>query len=136
MNKPFSPSLHADNDLRAREAVKGYLLKRGRYVWDNGNQYGIDLVVGTHFPVEVEVSSNWESGSFPFSTVHIPERKKKFATNWYGQFWRLRKDLKAAVIVKSEDLLTEYLKEIPNRLMPEGERFFDVPKSKCREVVL
>ena len=45
----------------------------------NPDTYGIDLIVDNTFYCEVEVKHNWKGKDFPFSTLQLSDRKRKFA---------------------------------------------------------
>jgi hypothetical protein len=82
MNKPFSPTLYAQND-DAKLLVIDYLKANGFLAKVNPDQYGIDLLArniqtSQNYELEVEVKHNWKGPRFQFSTLHFPGRKLKF----------------------------------------------------------
>jgi hypothetical protein len=79
--KPFDQSLY-DADDNAKELVIQWLNGYGYKLEVNSDQYGIDLVgtnnYGKPIEVEVEVKHHWTGPAFPFPTVHVSARKRKF----------------------------------------------------------
>ena len=79
--KPFDQALY-DADDNAKELVIHWLKSHGYNVYVNPDQYGIDLVGtnnnGEPITVEVEVKHHWKGSHFPFRTVHVSARKRKF----------------------------------------------------------
>lgn len=79
--KPFDQSLY-DADDNAKELIVRWLNGYGYSIEVNSDQYGIDLVGFTNHgkavTVEVEVKHHWKGPAFPFPTVHVSARKRKF----------------------------------------------------------
>jgi arginine/ornithine N-succinyltransferase beta subunit len=144
VRKKFSKSLHDQHDDPARAKVKAYFTKQGFRVIDNPNTKGVDLmlldrktseVVGY---VEVEVKNNWHKKVFQYDTLQLPERKAKYI-QLYGnniQYLILSKDLTQAFIIGSLSLKRSPLVEVPNKYVPKGEFFFQVPVKKCKLIKL
>jgi hypothetical protein len=83
MRKPFDRELY-DQDDNAKHKVVAWLQTLGYPAEVNPDQYGIDIIavlpertVGW----EVEVKHAWTGEAFPFPTVHIADRKRKFAND-------------------------------------------------------
>jgi hypothetical protein len=80
--KPFDQVLHDENDAIAKEAVRSFLEAVWGYPVTEGGQYDVDLLIYEEDTicgyVEVERRHNWDKQHFPFDTLHIPERKRKF----------------------------------------------------------
>ena len=132
LNKPFSKELFDDNDLRAKEVIKKHL-----NAIDSDDIYGPDLFVpdGNYY-AEVEVKHSWKTYKFQFDTVNIPKRKLKYLDYGMVVFYVLSKDLRRAIIVQGRSLKPEYLKEVKNKFISEGEFFFQIPLSCCIVVTL
>lgn len=79
--KPFDINLYNADD-NAKELVIKWLKGYGYQVEVNPDQYGIDLIgfdnSGKPIAVEVEVKHHWTGPAFPFPTVHVSARKRKF----------------------------------------------------------
>ena len=79
--KPFDLDLYNADD-NAKDLVIRWLKGYGYNMWVNPDQYGIDLIgtdnTGKAIAVEVEVKHHWTGAHFPFRTVHVSARKKKF----------------------------------------------------------
>jgi len=88
---------------------------------------------------EVEVSQQWTEGVHPYPNGSIPERKIRLLDKHVGCllfFWMLRKDLNRALVFSSCHMKERYLIEVPNRLEPEGEYFYRIPKQLGKEFYL
>lgn len=136
-HKPFSEELHTSFDIPGREAVVRYLRRQGWVVFEDPyGQYSVDLVaykrgIGRYF-IDVEVRPGWEHGKFPFDTIHLPERKKKFLDCPDVVFWSLRKDLKKALIIPGEVVSQYKLVHQGNKYIKSGEYFYDIPVGELK----
>jgi hypothetical protein len=67
----------------------------------------------------------------------VPSRKKKLVDNDLPTtYFVVSKGLKRAWWCNTKDILASPLVEVPNRAVKEGEYFYDVPKTKFKEVDL
>tara|TARA_Y100000593_G_scaffold3233_1_gene6396 strand:- start:2073 stop:2510 length:438 start_codon:yes stop_codon:yes gene_type:complete len=140
IHKRFDIDWYITNDASGKKAVTCFLQKQGLSVKENPNKYGIDLItngttnkgrVFSSVPVEVERRQIWDK-TFPFPTVHVPERKTKFLKHYM---------LYAVVNLKfnkvmfcSSDIIKQYKPiEIPNKAVANDEYFYDVPIT-CWEI--
>lgn len=141
--KPFDESEYANCDSIAKQAVKNYLANKGYYVTIKQEKCGVDIyamspsdVVSWH---EVEIKKVW-TGEWPgaWNTVHIPERKSRLLKKGHPNlfFWVLSADLSQAWLIKHTVLSIDLLKEIHNCKVPDAERFFCVPITLCKLVIL
>jgi len=134
MRKPFSKKLHEDNDFMAKKAVLNWLLKQGRHFYENPDQYGIDLIETRGDEVlcgvEVECRHNWNREQFPYETIHVPERKLKFAELPFETYYCAVNEAATHCfwvnMTKLEDLKPM---EIPNKFLSSMELFYDIPIS-------
>ena len=135
MIKPFSQSLHDKYDKLGRFAVKWLFSSDIIEYVDNPDVYGVDLLGYNVYTedicrhVEVEVKASWEEGPFPYKSVNIPFRKKKFFTEptevW---FCMVRADGNALIAIDSTDLLwNAEIVEVKNKYNKRGEPFYRVP---------
>jgi len=122
INKKFNKESHAVNDKPAKDLVISFLKSKGLDAMENPNDYGIDIMVSRY---EVERREIWIN-SFPFKTVHIPARKEKFLK--YNIVYAIvNKDFNKIMLCTSE-VIRKYNKiEVPNKSVPKGEYFYDVP---------
>ena len=120
--KKFNKESHAVNDKPAKDLVIRFLQSKGLDAIENPNDYGIDIMVSRY---EVERREIWIN-SFPFKTVHIPARKAKFLK--YNIVYAIvNKDFNKIMLCTSE-VIRQYDKiEVPNKSVPRGEYFYDVP---------
>jgi hypothetical protein len=130
ITKPFSPELYDTND-DAKELVIAWLGLNGIEAWVNPDQYGIDLL-SKDVQYEVEVKHNWNGDTFPFDTVHLPNRKMKFA-NDLSLFVMLNHERTHAMLisgakVKQSEVLTK------DTIYTKDEQFIVVDVSDCKVV--
>lgn len=131
-SKRFSPTLHAENDSEAKAAVESLLEHLNlTQVTEHPDCYAVDLigirdgeVVGY---VEVERKHGWEGDSFPFKTLRIPGRKRKYAElKLPTQFVVFNKTWTYAAVVDSKTLMASELTPSSNKFA-SNELFFNVP---------
>jgi hypothetical protein len=137
--KPFDKDLYEQFDGPGKDAVCQHLLLTGYVVTVPPENYGADLyAVKQRVKIfhEIEVFKNWRDGQFPFSTGSIPERKIRLARMHINEplyFWRLRLDLKRALIFPGFRLRDKFLVEVPNKIIDTGEYFYRIPVSLGKE---
>jgi hypothetical protein len=149
--KSFSRSLHGTFDSPARAAVLEFLESESLYAIQNDDTYGPDLIVYKGFQpkyyVECEVKLAWraalasssedelgvvDEGTFPFSTIQLPERKLKFCKLGIPcEFWILRSDLQYAMIIPDYVVTAHTPVEVPNKYVESGELFYQIPVTEC-----
>lgn len=135
--KPFDQTNKDLHNERACAAVENYLTLQGIHTQRNDDLYGPDVIMYKGFKkftyIEVEIKRVWLPNiEFPWATIQLPERKGKFLRLGLPiEFWILRKDCKAAVIIPDYVLSKDLLIEVPNRLVASGELFYKVPIDKC-----
>ena len=123
--KQFNKESHAANDKPAKDLVINFLKSKGLDAMENPDKYGIDIVVPRY---EVERREIWID-EFPFKTVHIPARKEKFLKHSII-YVVVNKDFNKLMFCRSEIIRQYNLIEVPNKSVPEGEYFYDVPIEK------
>lgn len=136
MYKQFDLELFKNNDAKGRKLIKNYLAKK--LIIDNPDTYGPDLIVGncSKFYAEVQINHRWPGGDFPYSTVTIPQRKKKYKNAGKVYYFIISADSTRAVIIDDIHLDDKYLKEHYNKYMKSGEFFYLIPLRLCRQVEL
>lgn len=145
MYKQFDQKLHDDNDPETRKVVLYYLqslygIPEHHYV-ENPDKYGIDIIqrglIETISGIEVERRHNWTGDYFPFDTINIPERKKKFSNMGFPTYYiATNKELTRGIIIDITDINIFPLKENKNKYVAEGEMFYSVPISAATYINL
>lgn len=130
--KPFDNSLYQLNDKKAKDLAIQHLSKKLKDVRENEDKFGPDIYgttkEGIRVYLEVEIKQNWDRFDFPFDTLNIPSRKGKYLPLYKNLiFLVISRNLKRGIFVRSSDLRKEYLKEVENRYIPSGEKFFQIP---------
>lgn len=137
--KQFNQELYNENDSIAVATALHHLSEGlGLFAVQNPDRYGPDIIVysGTkpsHF-VEVEVKRVWQphQEEFPWSTLQIPERKRKFVELAKPvDFWIFRSDLKMYLSIPDKIVMDSPLVEVPNKYTQSGELFYQVPVHEC-----
>lgn len=142
MKKSFSQELHNQFDSYGKRAVKKYFMSRfGIYLLENEDRYAVDMIAykdGTKLGyVEIEVRESWSADSFPFDSLHIPERKGKLLCNDLKTVLvSVNKIGSRAFICKADIILNSPMKERRNKYVESGEKFYLVDPSKIRLVNL
>ena len=125
INKKFNKESHAANDKPSKDLVIKFLKSQGLDAIENPNDYGIDIMVSRY---EVERREIW-TNNFPFKTVHIPARKAKFLK--YNIVYAIvNKDFNKIMLCRSEVIRQCNKIEVPNKSVPAGEYFYDVPSEQ------
>ena len=139
--KPFSPGNHEANDGTGKKVVLEYLKKNGIEAIENPDDYGIDIMA-PRFEVERRTI---RTAKWPYNTVHVPERKTKFLVHdiWYVVVIHHDIDtykhpnstpFDTLLLCESHIIKRCNLIEVPNRSMPKGEYFYDVPINFWKQV--
>jgi hypothetical protein len=138
--KKFDKELHDANDTLARAAGKKYWRSFGYTAEDNPDRYGADLLVNTgweEFYSEVEIKRVWSGSSFPYDTLQIPARKKKFTElDKPCVFVVLNKEQTHAFVCSDATLKESPIVEVPNKYVFSGEMFYQVPVANLLYVTL
>jgi hypothetical protein len=104
MNKPFSQSLKDENDTKARDAIINYYKLKNIIVYDNPDNFGIDLLTLDGRGIELEVHRGWTNGAH-YNFVNLLERKKHlFEENNNNYFFVLNNDCSMALGISSKDI--------------------------------
>lgn len=129
VRKKFDHKLYKECDQKARDCTTQYFESIGYTVEEHPDRYAQDLIVhkdGYNHLVECEMKLVWEGIDFPYPTVQLPERKKKFFTP-PTQFFIWNALGSHAVSFWSYDIEDLEPVEVPNRYVYSGEMFFQVP---------
>jgi len=141
--KRFNKKLWKENDKKGKEFATSILKK----IYGNnikiveGVEYGVDLKLFEDDTLiktaEVEVRHNWGNDSkFPFNTVNIPYRKKKFFTNNICEYISINRLFTRCLLIKEKDISSSPIEENKNKYVKSGEKFFMVDISKCKEYII
>ena len=135
--KKFDQDLHDKYDPPARRAVSAWLnMKRGVVVKDNPDIYGTDLIVYKNDVIvgyaEVEVRV-W-TPYCPFSTIHVPVRKKHMLEVPNTLFFALTHDMRYAYWILGSKALEFPKIELKDNTKHEA--YYDVPKKLFKYVDL
>jgi len=134
----FDPESFARSDAAAREATTTLLSGYGYTVQPHPDMYAQDLVAekgDKHFLVECEQKSLWSGDHFPFDSVQLPERKKKFFAE-RTLFCMWNKSFTSALLFWSDKIQHLEPVEVPNRRIKKGEYFFQIPMNLVKQVRL
>jgi hypothetical protein len=138
--KPFDPKSHDKYDIIAKNKFISYLKENG-YIdaIENPNKYGIDILAthsdGSLHKYDVEVKTGWKVRYFPWTGLHIPERKRKFAEPTNQYFVVMNEELKHAFIVSGAKYL-ECERIIKDTVNMPADNFVEVPVKDCTRVEL
>jgi len=136
IHKAFSKKLFEQNDLAARLDTASVLEKFGYTVKDHPDKYAQDLIAtkgDRTILVECEIKHAWKGERFPFDSVQLPERKRKFC-NAKTLFFIINSLRNRAIMFWSKDVIESPLVEVSNKYISSGEKFFQIPLSKTIEV--
>jgi hypothetical protein len=136
VRKKFDRKLYEEYDQLARDKTTKVLTSQGYIVTEHPDRYAQDLIAEQgqeHFFVECEVKLVWETEEFPYDTVQLPERKKKFF-NYTTQFFIWNKPLEHAMTFWSHDVATLEPVEVPNKYVYAGEYFYQIPMFMVKKV--
>ena len=134
--KQFDPELFRQNDPQARDVVLSHLDSLGLFAKENDDQYGPDIVLYRGLKpisyIEVEVKRVWTEEAFPWDSIQLPLRKEKFTKLGLPcEFWIINSPLQHAIIIPDTALSSSFVKEIPNRYIKSGEKFYQIPLEMC-----
>ena len=135
--RKFDKESYKKNDWRGKSTVRDYLNKCRVYSFIPQEDYGADVLayhskVNMFIRHEAEMKNLW-LGDWPeaWDTVSIPEGKKRLLDGTKIYFWVIRGDCKYAWRVDGEHLKEEYIEEVSNTSVANGEKFFRIPTNKC-----
>ena len=129
VRKRFDRDLYKKYDNLARQATEQFLNETGYGVTPHPDRYAQDLIAVDdewQFCVECEVKLVWEGTEFPYDTVQLPERKKKFFST-PTKFFIWNSTLTKAATFWSNDIKDLEPVEVPNKYVYKGEYFYQIP---------
>lgn len=131
--KKFNKKLYQRMDPKAKAAAIGHLSAMGINASENPDIYGIDVLVHgkdgkLEWAVEVEVKLSWGGGHFPFPTVRVPARKYRLMDAEVPiEMYIFNNDCTQFVMISEDDLQRSGVVVVPNKYVPDGEIFFEMP---------
>ena len=133
--KPFDQALY-DADDNAKDLVITWLTQHGWNMHINDDLYGIDLIgqdpLGRDVAIEVEVKHHWTTQSFPFNTVHISARKRKFIKP--GAYLVMLNHARTHAITFDFIALSQAHTISKNTIYTTDEMFLELPVSNVRRI--
>tara|TARA_R100001480_G_scaffold44121_2_gene57270 strand:- start:3574 stop:4011 length:438 start_codon:yes stop_codon:yes gene_type:complete len=136
MKKRFDKALYDKYDKAARQRTQLHLERKGYKVREHPDRYAQDLIAtkgGKDLLVECEVKVVWDTDKFPYDTVQLPERKKKFFVE-PTLFYIWNNKLNKAITFFSEDVKHLTPVEVPNKYVYKGEYFFQIPMDLTKTI--
>jgi len=125
--KGFDRALFEKYDKAAKEATIAFLGSGAREYTEN--RYAQDIIYQGYereLFAECEVKRVWKGWDFPYDSVQLPERKKKFFDK-PTLFFIWNEDCTRAATFWSHMIEDLEPVEVPNRYIRKGEYFFQVP---------
>lgn len=126
--KGFDRQLFLKYDQAAKDATIKFLGGDAREYTEN--RYAQDIIYtgpkGEQLFAECEVKRVWKGWDFPYDSVQLPERKKKFFDK-PTLFFIWNEDQTRAATFWSHVIEDLEPVEVPNRYIYKGEYFFQVP---------
>lgn len=137
--KRFDRELFEKYDKAAREVTSKHLMLQGYKVMEHPDRYAQDLLFyrseddwenpASCLKAECEVKRVWKTDAFPYDSVQLPERKKKFCDG-LTMFFIWNEPMTHAVTFWDNVLETLTPVEVPNKYMYKDEYFFQIPLDK------
>ncbi len=130
--KAFDRSLYIKADTKGKDVISNLLIKKGHTLTNIKETYSCDIVTeknGVTHNSEVEIKFSWkEEWPLSWEEIRIPYRKHKLLGKPNLTFYVLRSDCKQAWEIDADILANvATIKEVPNRYIRKGEKFFHVP---------
>jgi hypothetical protein len=132
MNKPFDPELY-NRDDSAKHLITAWLTQLGYQATINPDRYGIDVLADKddrRLGFEVEVKHAWTGRTFPFATIHIADRKRKFAEPG-NHFIMLNHERNRILAIRAETVMAAPT-VTKKTIYTENEGFIEIQRSDCR----
>ncbi len=130
--KAFNVSLFNEYDVSGRHVVIKFLSQWWKcQIEENPDEFGVDLLIKRDNTivgyVEVEVRPIWNQNNFPFTTINIPYRKKKFFTLDLPTYYCiLNKSLDKYLFITSDEIVNSPVTENKNKYVSTDEYFYNV----------
>ena len=142
--KKFDRALYNRSDGKSKDVIVKYLRSKKHIITNVKEKFSCDIESisedGTVCFSETEIKYGWK-GEWPthWVNVRIPYRKQRLINKIEKNltFYVLRADCKESWVI-SDVALKKYstIVEVPNRYVPEGEKFFSIPVGHIPKIVL
>ena len=132
MTKPFDPELYEADD-NAKYEVITWLKQLGYPAIVNPDPYGIDLIAELPERTvgwEVEIKHGWKSRRFPFPTIHIADRKRKFAQE--NNYFLMLNDPRSELLAITSQTVINAPTVTKSTIYTKSEGFIEVQVADCR----
>lgn len=138
--KKFDQTLFDQNDALGKLAVVRHLLLNGqcRTIVLNPARYGVDVLYTTakaprvEKSMEAEVKRRWTEGPFPYDTIQVLERKRKYFETG-SSLLLLSADRQHYLVLSAYTILTSPVEGVYNKYSPSGkEQFFIVDAYRAK----
>jgi hypothetical protein len=136
--KPYEQARSDKYDTPGRAFVKTIAKLKWNVDAVDYETYKVDLICRRNGSVigyaEVEVREPY-TYKFPYDTVHVPSRKDKLMSNGLPTvYFVVNKNFDRLMWIRTDKIEKYSQVEVPNKLVPNGEMFYDVPKGLFKEV--
>ena len=138
MLKYFEQDVYDQYDTKAKSAAQKFWRSIGYGCIENPDLFGVDLLVegkNKSFGCEVEVKLGWHGPEFPFPSLRLPYRKKKF-TDSPCHFFVLNQSMTHAALISRRSVLASPVEIVSNVKVPSGEKFYIVSNQAIQLVNL
>ena len=138
MHKYFELQDFEKFDAAAKSVAQSFWQRLGYQCIENPDVYGVDLLVkgkGKKFGSEVEVKQSRHGAEFPFPSLHIPHRKKRF-TEGSNSFFVLNNGITHAAIFSRKIVIPSPVDLIKNYKVPTGKQFYCIPVAQVQFINL
>ena len=139
MSKLYDSKLDHEVGYPAEKAVLEYLHDVKEWWWSiihwPYGEMGVDIAIVTNkvWFVDVERRRNWKTGQekFPFSTIHVPARKRAMIEKRSPFiYFSVREDLQVAALIKGEVILESRIAPCSNCETATPDLFYHIPIDK------
>ena len=130
--KPFDRTLYTLADSKAKTTMSSWLIQQGHEITNTIEEYNCDLGSvkdGKQYNSEVEIKYSWkEAWPSTWDEIRIPFRKNRLLNIDNLTFYILRADCQQAWAINSDILKNiATVKEVSNKYVKKGEKFFHIP---------
>ena len=108
-NRKFNFTSYKDNDAKAKDTLKRYLVRKGHQITAEKEDYNYDLVsTGTNGDVcfwEVEIKNQWGKIWNPtWTEIRIPQRKQRLIDKFKQEFDKSKKKVDFTFVILNRHL--------------------------------